>query len=125
MDSPITIDLESDEPQSELVWYLAWETDNLGAGADAERVYKLDGKYYYCSSWGEDFGSFDSLQKTLLDNELIKVFPTAVSISCPELSAEEIAKMLVPDELSYGHELSINDEVWVLCDPGVFRMKQH
>ena len=74
MDSPITIDLESDDPQSELVWYLAWETDNPGAGADAERVYRLDGKYYYCSSSGDELGPFDGLQKALLDNELIKVY---------------------------------------------------
>lgn len=95
-----------------------------GAGADAERIYKLDGKYYYWSSSGKDFGLFDSLQKTLLDNELLQVFPTAVSVDCPELSAEEIAKMLVPDELNYGYELSINDEVWVFYEPGVFRIKQ-
>lgn len=123
MDSPITIDLESDDPQSELVWYLAWETDNPGAGADAERIYRLDGKYYYCSSFGDELGPFDSLQKALLDNELIKVFSTAVSVDCPELSAEEIAEMLLPDELNYGHKLSINDELWVFCEPGVFRKK--
>ncbi len=123
MDSPITIDLESDDPQSELVWCIAWETDSPGAGADAERIYKLDGNYYYCSSSGEDFGPFDSLQKTLLENDLLKVFPATVSVDCPELSGEQIAKMLVPYEVDYGHELSINDEVWIFCEPGAFRMK--
>lgn len=123
MDSPIIIDLESDDPQSELVWYLGWETDSPGAGADAERVYRLDGKYYYCSSSGEDFGPFNSLQETLVEYQLLQVFSTAVSIDSPKFSAEEIAKMLVPDELSYGHEFSINDEIWVFCEPGIFRRK--
>lgn len=123
MDSPIVIDLESDDPQSELVWYLGWETDSPGAGADAERVYRLDDKYYYWSSSGEDFGPFDTLQETLLENQLLQVFPATVRVDCPDLSAEEIAKMLVPDELNYGHELSINDEVWVFYEPGVFRIK--
>ena len=110
--------------QIELVWCIAWSTDSPSAGTDAERVYRLDGKYYYWSSSEEDLGPFDSLQKTLLSNiELLQVFPTSVSVDCPELSTEEIAKMLVPDELNYGHELSINDEIWIFCEPGVFRMK--
>lgn len=123
MNSPITIDLESDDPQSELVWCVAWDSGAPGGGAGVERVYRLDGTYYYCSSSGDDLGPFDSLQKTLLDNELIRVTDTIVSVDCPELSAEEIAKMLVPDELNYGYELSINDESWAFCEPGVFRTK--
>jgi len=123
MDSPIIIDLESDNPQSELVWHLAWDTGSPGAGADAERVYRLDGKYYYCSSSGDELGPFDSLQEPLLDNQLLEVTSTIVSVDCPELSAEEIAKMLVPVELNYGHELSINAQIWLFCEPGVFRIK--
>ena len=124
MDSPIVTDFESDDPQSEVGWCAAWETDTPGAGTGAESVYRLDSKYYYWSSSEEDFGPFDSLQKTLLSNiELLQVFPTSVSVDCPELSAEEIAEMLVPDELDYGHKLAINDEIWIFCEPGVFRMR--
>ena len=124
MDSPFTIDLESDDPQSEMVWCVAWDSGSPGAGGDVESIYKLDGSYYYRSSSGENFDPFNSLEKSILKNELMKVFSATVSVDCPELSAEEIAKMLVSDGLNYGHELSINDELWVFGEPGVFKIKQ-
>lgn len=55
--------------------------------ANAERVYRLDEKYYYRSSSGDGLGPFDSLQEPLLDNQFLEVTSTIVSVNCPELSA--------------------------------------
>ncbi len=110
-------DSVANNPQSQLVGYVAWDSGAAGVGADSESVYRLSDEYFYLSSAGEEFGPYSTLMTALQENELLKVTEATTKISFSELAEEDIASALVLNDLADRHPLVINGSRWVYHQP--------
>ncbi len=104
----------------EAVFENYWETDNPGAGADAERVIKFKGRYYACPSDDDVSGPYDTLEKALDATDFAWLNDTTVEIQSSELSADQIVQRLTY-EGDGDHQLEINGEPWLATATGEFK----
>jgi hypothetical protein len=97
----------------EEVFSHSWDSGGPGAGAGCESVYKWKGKYATGSLDNDQLGPFTSLRKALKTPEasLTQVSDATTDISCSELSAAQLVKLL--ECYQDGLEVLVNDEVWV------------
>ena len=101
------------QERGEVVFSHLWEG---GSGMYGRYVYLFGGNYYpydmYEEAEGGSIDSYDSLQEALLHSDFLSVSSATVSIASSELSFEELAAMLNPDDTSRGESISVNNEPW-------------
>ena len=101
----------------EVVFSLEWYADRPG-GAGTDLVVRVGAMYFYDGDSGT-FGPFRDMASALAWSELDTINSTFESISCTELTADGVAQLLtLGEDVSAGHEVQINGEIWHVCDQG-------
>jgi len=102
-----------------IVYSVFWDSGGPGAGADFEFIYKWRDRYAVGLSFDEPQGPYQSLSEAIRASDLNLVTSATVSISSSELTAEQIAEILKPNE-DPPFALRINEEIWRLSQAGKF-----
>jgi hypothetical protein len=96
--------------EGELVFSYEWDSGGPGAGACTDEIYELNNQYAI-SSWDPgDAGPFATLDEALQEYDLLLVTSATISIDCPVMSDEDLARILVCDEDEL--KVQINGENW-------------
>jgi hypothetical protein len=116
--------------EGEIVFRLFWDSGGPGRGADEELIYKFRDLYWphssdYFLSGPEGFsGPFDSLDEALAE-DLFVVTDATVSVTCKELSAEELVKRLQVATEEPGHTVELNRQLWQVSPDGELKRQRN
>ena len=98
-----------------------WDSGGPGAGAGTEVIYRFQDLYWPDSEVEGIYGPAESLEEALEAGDFLKVTDATTAISCVEISAVELAKML---QAAAGDEADVvfllNGQKWQLDPNGQF-----
>ncbi len=92
-----------------------WDSGGPGAGAGAEVIYRFQDLYWPYSEVEGIYGPTETLEEAMESGDFLKVTSATTAISCKEIRATKLAKMLVlatDDDAAV--ELRLNGETWRL-----------
>ncbi len=115
--------------EGEVVFRHEWDSGGPGAGAGAECVYELAGRFYYPCDWAGLYGPYDTLDEAVR-GDLLMVNEASTLIESSFHDDEELAsraefngEVVDGEDERLGHEVSFNYIPYVWTESGRFVRK--